>query len=178
MKIAILQVGMVEQSVLRHIQEGILRVFPHAESVILREVMSLPPEAYDDKRSQYHSSFLLDLVREHLEKTDADKILGITNVDLYVPQLNFVFGEAELHGKVAIISLCRLKPEFHGDSPDERLFLERAVKEAVHEVGHTSGLTHCPNRSCVMSFSNTISDVDRKKAAFCQKCSKHLSKLI
>jgi archaemetzincin len=178
MKIAILQVGMIEQSVLRHIQKNISRVFPHTECVILQEVMSLPQEAYDDKRGQYNSSFLLDLVREYLKKTDADKVLGITSADVYVPHLNFVFGEAELQGKAALISLHRLEPEFYGDSANMSLFLERAIKEAVHEIGHTFGLTHCSNRSCVMSFSNTIGDVDRKKWEFCQRCSKQLSKLI
>jgi len=178
MKIAILQVGMVEQSVLRRIQGSVSQVFPHTESVILKEVLSLPQEAYDDKRGQYNSSFLLDLVREYLKKTDANKILGITSADLYVPQLNFAFGEAELQGKVALISLHRLEPEFYGNSANISLFLERAIKEAVHEIGHTLGLNHCSNRSCVMSFSNTIGDVDRKKWEFCQKCSKQLSKLI
>lgn len=169
---------MVEQSVLRRIQGSISQVFPRTESVILKEVLSLPPEAYDDKRGQYNSSFLLDLVREYFKKTDADKILGITDVDIYAPGLNFVFGEAELQGKTAVISLHRLEPEFYGNSANTSLFLERAIKEAVHEIGHTFGLTHCSNRSCVMSFSNTIGDVDRKKWKLCQKCSKQLSKLI
>jgi archaemetzincin len=92
--------------------------------------------------------------------------------------VNFVFGEAELSGKAAIISLYRLKPEFYGEPVNQTLFLERAAKEAVHEIGHTLGLTHCSNPSCVMSFSNTIRAVDTKKREFCPKCSKHLSELI
>jgi archaemetzincin len=177
-KIAILQIGVVQSNVLGRIQEGISHVFPNTECAVLPEVMSPPPEAYNDKRKQYNSSFLLDLIKEFLKKTDSNKILGITSVDLYVPQLTFVFGEAELQGKAAIISLCRLKPEFYDTIIKRSLFLERAVKEAVHEIGHTFGVTHCPNSECVMSFSNTIVDVDRKKGELCQKCSKNLSKLI
>ena len=67
----------------------------------------------------------------------ADRVLGITNVDLYVPHLNFVFGEAECPGKAAIISLYRLEPEFYGQSPNTKLFAQHSVKEAVHEIGHT-----------------------------------------
>ena len=178
MKIAILQIGQVERSVLKYVQESILRVFPQTACIILRDVIALPPEAYDSRRRQYYSSLLLEIIKEYLKKTDADKILGITTADLYVPQLNFVFGEAELPGKAAIISVHRLRPEFYGDSADSPLLLERAAKEATHEIGHTLGLTHCTNPLCVMSFSNTIRDVDTKKQEFCPRCSTHLSKVI
>jgi len=177
MKVAILQVGKVEQSVLKHVQENVSKIFPQTEGVILEDVVPLPPEAYDAQRKQYHSSLLLPIIQEYL-KSDADKILGITAADLYVPRLSFVFGEAERLGKAAIISLYRLVPELYGNSADETLFLERTFKEAVHEIGHTRGLTHCSNPSCVMSFSNTVNAVDTKKGKFCPKCSERLSEWI
>jgi len=170
MKVAILPVGQVEQNVLQYIQETIPKIFPRTESVILKDPLTLPSEAYNTRRRQYSSSFLATLVREYLKKTDADKILGITTADLYAPRLNFVFGEAECPGKAAIISLHRLKPEFYGQSSNQSLFLERATKETVHEIGHTLGLTHCSNNSCVMFFSNSIIDTDRKQQFFCVKC--------
>ena len=178
MKIAILQVGKVEQNVLKHVQENISKTFQQTEVVISKDVMPLPPEAYDSQRKQYQSSLLLPIIREYLNKTDADKILGITTVDLYVPQLHFVFGEAERLGKAAIISLYRLMPEPYSNLGNQTLFLERALKEALHEIGHTLGLAHCSDISCVMSFSNTINAVDTKKKEFCPKCSKRLSEWI
>lgn len=177
MKIAILPIGQVEQNVLRHVRENVVKVFPRTNCFILENPLVLPKEAYNIQRKQYHSSFLLDVIREHSKKTDADKVLGITVADLYVPQLNFVFGEAELPGRVAIISLCRLVPEFYGDSANQALFMERVVKEAVHELGHTFGLHHCLKPSCVMFFSNSIRDVDSKGQNFCPTCTERISRL-
>jgi archaemetzincin len=96
----------------------------------------------------------------------------VTEHDLYGPSLNFVFGEADLGNRVAIISLSRLSPGFYGFSEDVERFQERALKEAVHELGHTYGLGHCSNPLCVMHFSNSLLDTDIKKATFCPECEK------
>jgi archaemetzincin len=106
---------------------------------------------------------------------DALRVLGITAVDLYVPQLNFVFGEARLGGPSAVISTHRLRPEFYGQLPDEKLFLRRVEIEAVHELGHTFGLGHCPKVCCVMHFSNNIADTDRKGPLFCDDCRHYIT---
>lgn len=178
MKIAVLQVGLVEQELLKYINENIQRVLPNTGTVIIEEGMTLPQEAYNPLRKQYNSSLLLKAIRERPEKARADIILGITAADLYVPQMNFVFGQAELSGEAAVISLCRLRPEAYGEATNQTLYLERAAKEAVHEIGHVIGLPHCPNPSCVMSFSNDISAVDKKKGQFCRECTGLLSRLV
>lgn len=83
-----------------------------------------------------------------------------------------MFGEAELFGKRALISLARLRPEFYGLPPNKDVLKIRALKEAIHEIGHVLGLIHCENKRCVMSFSNSIIDVDLKDWRYCKKCLK------
>ncbi|MEW6188801.1 MAG: archaemetzincin family Zn-dependent metalloprotease [Actinomycetota bacterium] len=137
-----------------------------------------PGYAYNPKRGQYKSTMILGKIRQALPQ-DALKGLGVTSVDLYVPMLNFVFGEAEVCGRCAVISLCRLKPQFYGVCRQARLrsgqagediLKTRAIKEAIHELGHTFGLSHCPNSGCVMYFSNSLMDTDFKEENFCSSC--------
>jgi len=128
-----------------------------------------PDYAYNSKRNQYYSTAILNRLKE-IPSPAVDKKLGVTEVDLFVPSLNFVFGEAELGGRCALISLCRLRQEFYGLSADIDLLKERMVKEAVHELGHTFNLTHCPSAKCVMHFSNSLQDTDIKSANFCANC--------
>jgi archaemetzincin len=132
-------------------------------------------QAYDAKRKQYAASALVDKLKRSSKGKD-QKVLGIVDADLYAPGINFIFGQADMTAGVAIISLCRLGQEYYGLPPDEELYLDRAGKEAVHELGHTFGLEHCPNAKCVMHFSNTLADTDRKQAAFCSQCRPKLIK--
>lgn len=170
MKLAVLRVGPVDLTVVQNMQQSLVTIFPEATCAVLERVMPIPQEAYNSKRSQYSSTKILRRIRDYTEDPDADRALGVTDVDLYASGLNFVFGEAECPGKVAVISFCRLRPEFYGHPFDGKLFVERCVKEAVHEVGHTLGLSHCRDSSCVMFFSNSILDTDRKGVSFCNRC--------
>ena len=170
MKLAILRIGPVNSDIIHNIRKQLSEIFPKTVFVIVDSEMPTPKDAHNSRRNQFHSSFILAKSHQYAEKVVADRVLGITNVDLYVPRLNFVFGEAECPGKTAIISLHRLKPDFYGHPLDPVLFVQRSVKEAVHEIGHTLGLGHCHDSSCVMFFSNSILDTDRKKLTFCERC--------
>lgn len=135
----------------------------------IRESIDIPTPAYNKSRDQYHSTTILNIINKNIP-SDAERILGIIDKDLYVPELNFVFGEAMPFYGTAIISITRLRQEYYGLPKNNRIFKERMVKEAVHELGHTYGLDHCHNPKCVMFFSNSLADTDRKGDNLCGSC--------
>jgi archaemetzincin len=133
--------------------------------------------AYDAARGQYGSIPVLGALVEW-RPPDALKLLAITERDLFIPVLTFVYGHAQLGGGVAVISLARLRQEFYGMPPNQPVFLERALKEALHETGHTFGLVHCADRECAMSLATNIRQIDLKRAAFCANCAAHLRRRL
>jgi len=133
--------------------------------VVTAPGIALTSSAYDAHRRQYHSTQILDALAR-TKRTEWERLLGVVDVDLYVPELNFVFGEADRRRGVAVFSLARLRPSGSGENA-HALFLKRAATEAIHELGHTYGLGHCRDRDCVMWFSNTLAESDRKGLAFC-----------
>ena len=166
-----MQVGKVEPILVNDIQSGLNSVFVNADTTLMAETLPVPEEAYSDTRRQYRSDIILGAVHSFGQECSSfERVLGIVDVDLFVPRLNFVFGEAEIAGRAAVISLWRLRPEFYGKGPDNQILVERGTKEALHELGHTLGLKHCSNPFCVMYFSNSIFETDRKQSLFCNKC--------
>jgi archaemetzincin len=125
--------------------------------------------AWDEARRQYSSTLFLQRILE-TRASDAQRTLGVTEADLFIPMLTFVFGQAQLDGPVAVVSLARLRQEFYRLPPDRALLRERAAKEALHELGHTFGLVHCADRKCAMSLSSNITQVDAKRGAYCPGC--------
>jgi len=136
----------------------------------LKEI-ELPPMdfAYDAGRRQYGSIPMLEMLAR-LCPSDAWKLLAVTERDLFIPVLTFVFGHAQLGGRLAVLSLARLRQEFYGLAPNREVLFERAYKEALHETGHTLGLVHCADRNCAMSLATNVRQIDSKDAAFCARC--------
>ena len=129
--------------------------------------------AFDKARQQYNSSsILLQIISR--PPVDAVKVLGVVNVDLFIPVLTFVFGEAQLRGIGSVIALHRLNNKFYGLAEDGELLTERLVKEAIHELGHNFGLIHCNNQSCVMKSSTYVEEVDQKSVEMCSRCQEML----
>ncbi|MBN1423423.1 archaemetzincin family Zn-dependent metalloprotease [Candidatus Fermentibacteria bacterium] len=130
----------------------------------------LPVSALDMHRGQYQATRIL----EHLASSDRDavRLLGITTADLFTPILRYIFGEAMLPGKAAIVSTHRLGNLSRGTQPpcDRPLFISRVIKEGIHELGHTFGLTHCADPSCVMTASREMARIDAKSTQLCRYC--------
>ena len=165
MKITLEPLGNVADEITEELKDRVGGIF-HCPIGITAASSDLA-QAYNPERKQYSSSKLLG----YLRKSDGDeRVVGIADVDLYVPRLNFVFGEADIASATAIVSLFRLRQEYYGLASDDALFLERATKEIVHELGHTFGLRHCHNTKCVMHFSNSLADTDVKETHFCTEC--------
>ena len=129
--------------------------------------------AYDAGRRQYGSIPVLDMLLQRCPP-DASKLLAVTERDLFIPVLTFVFGQAQLAGRVGVVSFARLRQEFYGLPPDREIFLGRAFKETLHEAGHLFGLVHCAERNCAMSLATTVRQIDMKDDAFCAACGARL----
>ncbi|HSV50438.1 MAG TPA: archaemetzincin family Zn-dependent metalloprotease [Candidatus Acidoferrales bacterium] len=170
MKIGILAVGQVAPDILINTAHGLAEVFPETVCEVTSNHLALPEYAFDKKRRQYNSTITLNDIRAFVTQSSYHRVLGIIDADIFSSGLNYVFGEAYVSGNAALISLWRLKPKFYGEEPDSGEFQLRTLKEAIHEVGHTLGLQHCPKSYCVMHFSNSIFEVDKKQSLFCDQC--------
>ncbi len=165
-KIEIVEIGDLPAGLLDAVCSRVARELGWA---VVRAPARLDPVfAYDEHRAQFHAARLLDRLRQTGHRDCL--AVGAASVDLFNPILTFVFGEAELPGRAAVFSMHRLREEFYGLPPNPELLVERATKELIHEVGHTLGLAHCPDHSCVMSSSHSVEAIDLKGAGMCHKC--------
>jgi archaemetzincin len=126
-------------------------------------------QAYDSSRRQYHSTRVLSLLVDHAPPGDS-RLLGVTALDLFVPVLTYVFGQAQLGSRAGVFSFHRLRNEQYGLPASGELLQDRALKEALHELGHTFGLRHCFDTPCAMNTSTYVEDIDLKPAHYCTTC--------
>jgi archaemetzincin len=152
----------------------------HAHRVFRRPVRvwrstRRPEGTLDPRRGQHFSTAILRWLMAH-RPPQAAKVLALTDVDLFIPVLTFVYGEAQLDGPVAVVSTSRLG-DGNGPLMERSVFSARLIKEAVHELGHTFGLLHCPQPHCVMARSVSLAQVDAKSADLCRQCRMKLQEL-
>lgn len=146
--------------------------------VSVKEIKFNLEKFLDPVREQYYSTGILKEFIFNKPVKNGDKVCILTREDLYIPVLTFVFGEAHMHGEYCIVSSFRLREEFYSREENLELFGERLLKEIVHELGHTFGLTHCINDKCVMHNSFNIEDTDRKSIYPCESCFEELDKVL
>jgi archaemetzincin len=165
-QIKIVPLGEVDGGIMMEVATQVSIVFGITATV--NEMQRCHESAYNHQRNQYSAEALLKFM-EGIRGETPHRLLGITDVDLYIPDLNYVFGLADKSGAVAVVSVSRFRK-------GNRKVVERAVKTAVHEIGHTYGLGHCHDNKCVMYFSYNLSDTDYKGKEFCIKCQKILGR--
>ena len=163
----LLRVGPFDPALARELARRLEAEFGVPCEVLAR--VADPEFAYHHERQQYHSSEILGWMESQITSATW-RLLAVTAADLYIPILTFVFGEARLDGKTAVVSLHRLRQEFYGLPPDADVLRERLVREAVHELGHTFALRHCDDWQCAMSSSSSVEAIDLKGAALCPMC--------
>lgn len=162
-RVVLVPIGAVPAEVLAQLQRELPRLVKR--EVVVGAAIPVPPAAYDAGRRQYRAEALLrDL--DQREFRDADRILGVIDGDASAPGLNYVFGQARLPGRTAVIALARLRDSFRGRPENEVRFRERVVKVAMHELGHTFGFVHCDRPACVMHFANSFLEIDRQSARY------------
>jgi archaemetzincin len=165
--IALVPVDRVDNEALEILMQGLPEKYQGASCEVVKLAMC-SKDFLNPHTGQYHATRMLNALEKHEQEVAQDRLLAVTGLDLYVPNMNFVFGEARLPGRSAVISTNRLTgTTTYGG---EALLPSRVVKEAVHELGHTLGLAHCDQPLCVMYFSNSLTDTDRKSGDHCKAC--------
>jgi archaemetzincin len=165
--ITLVPIGPVSPALLSWLVDRLAEVT--RRDVVVGEMVPLPVAGYDRRRQQYRASAFIAVLRV-LHCPAAERVVGLTEVDCYASGLNFIFGQAMMGGREAFVALPRLRESFYGLPEDTILFRERVLKEVVHELGHTWGLSHCADPHCVMHFSNSLHDTDAKGKDFCPGC--------
>src|SRR5665647_799190 len=173
--ITLISFGYFEKDLLENTAEVVKNEFRC--SVNIKEGHVDLSEFFDQSRRQYNGNNLLKLV-DFMSFPDSLKTLGLFNVDLFIPILTFIFGQAFLNGRSGIASLYRFSNERYGMSTDDNIIFERFKKEVIHELGHAFGLVHCHIPICVMRSSTYVEDIDQKSAGICLKCRTELSSIL
>ncbi len=174
--IEVVPVGEVSPNILQKLPQAIEERFPGRDVKIALQGLEHPDYAFSLARKQYQAGPILEVLSRF--DAQAERVLGVADLDLFAPGLNFIFGQAQVGGLAAIIALVRLHPTFWGKPANQQLLQERTIKEALHELGHTYGLGHCSNPTCVMYFSNMLEETDRKSDQFCPQHQAQLSRAL
>jgi len=163
----LLPIGKLDASLLEELRAAIPRCLHVACEILPAELDPAP--TYHAERQQHHSSEILQRMQAFVRPQDW-RLLGVADVDLYIPILKYVFGEAQMGGPCAVVSAYRLRQEFYGLDRDDPLLRQRLLKESVHELGHTLDLRHCEDYRCAMASSHAVEWIDLRESTLCDGC--------
>ncbi|MFX1567123.1 MAG: archaemetzincin family Zn-dependent metalloprotease [Promethearchaeota archaeon] len=184
--IELLKIGDLDQLILLRLNHDLKGIFSsfNISININRDKLQLEKVEYNSERSQYNADRILKRIIKLTKNYESFRILGIIDKDIYSDPLNFVFGIAikpitrvSETPVASLISVTRLREQFYNKPENDNFFELRILKEAIHELGHTFGLEHC-NNLCIMRFSNSLMDTDKKPAQFCESCRKKIKNFL
>jgi len=122
-----------------------------------------PAYAFNKDRCQYHAPAILRRLSALRPSAASAPVMGLVDVDLFLPETEYVIGEADRSAGVAVFSTARLQGEADA-------LRHRACAEAVHCVGCLLGLSSCLDYRCAMFASRDALDSDRKGPGLCPSC--------
>jgi archaemetzincin len=166
----LVSVGQLAPGLLKELEEPIQSQL-QIQAVPGKKALPAPTYAFNKDRSQYHCNAIMRRISPLIEAGQSFA-LGVSDVDLFVPDSPFVFGEADRESRVALLSIFRLR-----QGADGEMLKRRMRVEAVHQAGHLVGLSYCEDPRCVMFLASTVQDCDRKGLSLCNLCRNELAKL-
>lgn len=168
MLVRIVPIGKIPENLLAELCGELEEIFKARYKI--SKPMQVSEGMFNFWRKQYDAEKIIETLKKNTKFIDESMpTLGVMEEDIFYNGLNFVFGVEDSKG-FSLISLARLRPEFYKQRANITLLTDRMIKEAVHEIGHHLGLEHCSHPFCVMCFSPSVEDVDKKQKYFCNGC--------
>ena len=171
--VQLIAIGAAPSALLKEL-EPVLQSQLALSATLGKSALGNPTYAFNKDRNQYHSNAIMRRLVPLLPSPQ-EGILALSDVDLFVPDSAFIFGEADRESRVALLSVSRLKAP--GGALEGEPLRRRVQVEGLHLAGHLVGLSYCEDARCAMFLATTVQEVDRKQVGLCHVCRNELAKL-
>jgi len=188
LRVAIVPVGRIDLTDVEAAAARIAKIVNRA--VTLRLPAPVPKAGDDPARGQHVAGPFLAELRGQLARLPVAKIVGVapaaepagavaaaadatlfvTDVDLYKPQTDGVFGDIDAAAHVAVVSVRRLREAFYKRKADPAKARARLVKLALYALGRARGLPECRDKGCALFTTTALADIDLKPEKYCAAC--------